>query len=61
MIRTDRIIASIPYASVMLCIVNRKLFIQIVWKRAIYALIKIAHLLILLFSFQLGKKCCRGC
>ena len=40
MIRTDRIIASIPYASVMLCIVNRKLFIQIVWKRAIYALIK---------------------
>ena len=39
LVRTDRIIASIPYASVMLCIVNRKLFIQIVWKRAIYALI----------------------
>ena len=40
MVRTDRIIASIPCASVMLCIVNRKLFIEIVWKRAIYVLIK---------------------
>ena len=66
MIRTDRIIASIPYASVMLCIVNRKLFIQIVWKRAIYALIKNSTfvnftLSIKRYPFQLGKKCCRGC
>lgn len=33
-------IASIPRASVMLCIINRQVFIEIVRKRAIYALLK---------------------
>ena len=66
MIRTDRIIASIPCASVMLCIVNRKLFIEIVWKRAIYVLIKNSTfvnftLSVKRYPFQLSKKCHRGC
>lgn len=39
-IRTDRIIASIPRASVMFCIVNCPVFIEIVRKRTIYALLK---------------------
>lgn len=39
-IRTDIIIASMPRDSVMLCIVNRQVFIEIVRKRAIYALLK---------------------
>ena len=66
MIRTDTIIASIPCASVMLCIVNCKLFIEIVWKRAIYVLIKNSTFVNLTLSvksypFQLSKKCYRGC
>ena len=39
-IRADRIIASIPRASIMLCIVNYQMFVEVAWKRAIYALIK---------------------
>ena len=63
MIRTDRIIASILCASV---IVNRKLFVEIVWKRAIYVLIKNSTfvnftLSVKRYLFQLSKKCHRGC
>ena len=66
LIRIDRIIASIPCASVMLCIVNRKLFVEIVWKRAIYLLIKNSTfvnftLSVKRYLFQLSKKCHRGC
>ena len=65
MIRTDRIIASIPCASVMLCIVNRKLFIEIVWKRAIYVLIKNNTfvnftLSVKRYPFQLSKRGTEG-
>jgi len=39
-IRVDKIISGIPRASVMLSIVNYQVFIEIVRKRANYALIK---------------------